>query len=144
MWDVFTEDFVGDTLVLSNIDSFDNIMHVSEYWWQFGLLDDDVTVRLGKMLDARDGEESDDWLSVGGKETLASYSPFGDSGRLVDVPESHWQFLESTIPWTASHFFVHANAYPDMPNGNHRCGPPPFGPCRPGFGWGRNVPFADW
>jgi porin len=44
-----SEDFVGDTQVLSNIDSFDNIMHVSEYWWEFGLLDDDVTVRLGKQ-----------------------------------------------------------------------------------------------
>jgi hypothetical protein len=44
-----TEDFVGDTQVLSNIDSFDNIMRVSEYWWEFGLLDDDVTVRLGKQ-----------------------------------------------------------------------------------------------
>jgi porin len=44
-----TENFVGDTLVLSNIDSFDNIMRVSEYWWEFALLDDDVTVRLGKQ-----------------------------------------------------------------------------------------------
>jgi porin len=44
-----TENFVGDTLVRSNIDSFDNIMRVSEYWWEFGLLDDDVTVRLGKQ-----------------------------------------------------------------------------------------------
>jgi porin len=44
-----TENFVGDTLVLSDIDSFDNIMQVSEYWWQFGLLDDNVTVRLGKQ-----------------------------------------------------------------------------------------------
>ncbi len=44
-----TEDFVGDTQVLSNIDSFKNIMQVSEYWWEFGLLDDDITVRLGKQ-----------------------------------------------------------------------------------------------
>jgi porin len=44
-----TEDFVGDTLVLSDIDSFDNITHVGEYWWEFGLLDDNVTVRLGKQ-----------------------------------------------------------------------------------------------
>jgi porin len=44
-----TEDFVGDTQVISNIDSGDNIAQVSEYWWEFGLLDDDVTVRLGKQ-----------------------------------------------------------------------------------------------
>ena len=35
--------------MLSNIDSFDNIMQVSEYWWEFNLLDEDCTVRLGKQ-----------------------------------------------------------------------------------------------
>ena len=44
-----TEDFVGDTQVLSNIDSFRNIMQVSEYWWEFNLADDDITVRVGKQ-----------------------------------------------------------------------------------------------
>lgn len=44
-----TEDFIGDTQVISNIDSGDNIMQVSEYWWEFGLLGDDVTLRLGKQ-----------------------------------------------------------------------------------------------
>jgi porin len=44
-----TEDFVGDTQVLSNIESFDNIMQVSEYWWEFGLFDDQLVVRLGKQ-----------------------------------------------------------------------------------------------
>jgi porin len=44
-----TEDFVGDTQVLSNIDSFHNIMQVGEYWWESGWLDDQVTVRLGKQ-----------------------------------------------------------------------------------------------
>jgi porin len=44
-----TENFVGDSLVLSDIDSFDNIAQVSEYWWQFGLYDNKVTVRLGKQ-----------------------------------------------------------------------------------------------
>jgi porin len=44
-----TEDFVGDTLVISDIDSFDNIMQVSEYWWEFGLLDDNMIVRVGKQ-----------------------------------------------------------------------------------------------
>jgi porin len=44
-----TDDFVGDTQVLSNIDSFDNIMRVSECWWEFDLLENHVTVRLGKQ-----------------------------------------------------------------------------------------------
>ena len=44
-----TTDYVGDSQVVSNIDSFRNIMQVSEYWWEFDLLDSDVTVRLGKQ-----------------------------------------------------------------------------------------------
>jgi porin len=44
-----TEDFIGDTQVISNIDSFDNIMQVSEYWWESQWLNDDVTLRLGKQ-----------------------------------------------------------------------------------------------
>jgi serine/threonine protein phosphatase 1 len=70
------------------------------------------------MLQARDGDEAfRRWVQYGGDATLASYSPFGDAGRLVDVPDSHWQFLEATRPWfdTQTHFFVHANAYPDCP-----------------------------
>jgi porin len=44
-----TEDFVGDTQVLSNIDSFKNIMQVGEYWWESGWLDGQVVIRLGKQ-----------------------------------------------------------------------------------------------
>jgi porin len=44
-----TTDFVGDTQVLSNIDSFNNIMQVGEYWWESGWLDYQVTIRLGKQ-----------------------------------------------------------------------------------------------
>jgi porin len=44
-----TADFIRDTQVISNIDSFNNIMQVSEYWWEFGLFSDDVTIRLGKQ-----------------------------------------------------------------------------------------------
>jgi porin len=44
-----TEDFVGDTQVISNIDSGDNIAQVSEYWWEIGLLDESVSLRLGKQ-----------------------------------------------------------------------------------------------
>jgi serine/threonine protein phosphatase 1 len=87
-------------------------------------------VRLGNLVALRgnhevmmcrareDGEALREWLSCGGDAALASYSPFGDEGRLVDVPDEHWQFLEQqTRPWfeAQTHFFVHANAYPDCP-----------------------------
>lgn len=44
-----TEQFIGDTLVHSDIDSFRNITQVGEYWWELGALDDALTVRLGKQ-----------------------------------------------------------------------------------------------
>src|SRR5262249_47901813 len=70
------------------------------------------------MLAARNNEEVlREWLQCGGDAALASYSPFDDAGRLVDVPDAHWDFLEKTRRWFATrrHFFVHANAYADCP-----------------------------
>jgi len=71
------------------------------------------------MLQARDDDDAlAYWLRVGGDATLASYSPFDDAGRLADVPDSHWAFLENDlVPYheTDTHFFVHAGAYPDLP-----------------------------
>lgn len=68
------------------------------------------------MLRGRESQEAlDIWLGYGGDATLASYSPFGDPGRLIDVPDEHWHFLEhETVAWyeIKTHFFVHANAYP--------------------------------
>ncbi len=43
-----SQDFVGDVMVLSNIDSFQNIMRVGEYWWELPL-GERLTVRLGKQ-----------------------------------------------------------------------------------------------
>jgi serine/threonine protein phosphatase 1 len=57
------------------------------------------------------------WLACGGDNALRSYSHFGDEGRLVDVPEAHWEFLEEHLEAgyeTDRHLFVHANAYPDV------------------------------
>jgi len=68
------------------------------------------------MLQARDSDEAlRCWLDVGGDAALASYSPFGDAGRLVDVPDAHWEFLGATRSYfeIETHFFVHANAYPE-------------------------------
>lgn len=58
-------------------------------------------------------------MMIGGDATVASYSPAKDQeGRLSDIPVAHWDFLENElVPYheIASHFFVHANAYPDIP-----------------------------
>jgi serine/threonine protein phosphatase 1 len=71
------------------------------------------------MLQAREGpEEFKQWQSVGGDATLKSYSPFDDPGQLIDIPDAHWDFLENGIvAWseTDTHFFVHANVYPELP-----------------------------
>jgi serine/threonine protein phosphatase 1 len=58
------------------------------------------------------------WLSCGGRETLQSYGGDSIEPSLDDVPDAHWEFIENTCrDWyeTERHFFVHANAYPDVP-----------------------------
>ena len=71
------------------------------------------------MLDARaDSSKLEEWRSGYGKKTLASYATKGGRGDLTDVPATHWHFLEHVCrDWleTDTHFFVHANAYPDAP-----------------------------
>lgn len=72
------------------------------------------------MCRAREGDEQRQrWLQSGGDATLRSYAPEGaESGGLADIPNSHWRFLDDRLlPYYEidSHFFVHANAYPDMP-----------------------------
>jgi len=71
------------------------------------------------MLAARDGGDAyERFVDCGGDATVASYARAGGTGRLSDVPDEHWRFLkDGTCGWyeTASHFFVHANAYPDYP-----------------------------
>lgn len=72
------------------------------------------------MLEARqDDEERRLWLQCGGKQTLASYGArLVSDGEITGIPEGHWRFLEETCVdyyETATHFFVHANAYPDIP-----------------------------
>jgi serine/threonine protein phosphatase 1 len=84
------------------------------------------------MLEARAGHYLG-WLACGGKQTLASYGisdeqirahvtggiEVGDPDELLaKIPAAHWKFLEEDcLPWyeTEKHFFVHANAYPDLP-----------------------------
>ena len=44
-----TDDYIGDAQFISNIDSSDNIMQVTEYWWELSLFDDFLAIRLGKQ-----------------------------------------------------------------------------------------------
>jgi serine/threonine protein phosphatase 1 len=71
------------------------------------------------MLKARtDYSEFDQWLLSGGQDTMRSYGVEPSWGLLTSaVPWNHWQFLEGCEPYyqTLTHFFVHANAYPDLP-----------------------------
>ena len=57
------------------------------------------------------------WGHVGGIATCQSYSREMQGKDLDAVPESHWQFLENCLPYyeTASHVFVHASMYGDIP-----------------------------
>lgn len=67
------------------------------------------------MLDAR-SEPDAPWTTAKdwGRRTLASYGP---DATLDDVPAAHWAFLERCVESyeVDTHFFVHANAYPDQP-----------------------------
>ncbi len=65
------------------------------------------------MVEARQSRSMlTSWLGVGGAETIDSYGTSFD-----DVPDAHWTFMESTRPYyeTETHFFVHANADPNLP-----------------------------
>ena len=72
------------------------------------------------MLKAdEDDGEFVQWLKVGGDTTLKSYSDGHiDEFAMSDIPQSHWRWLqEDLLPYYEcdTHFFVHANAYPDVP-----------------------------
>jgi serine/threonine protein phosphatase 1 len=69
------------------------------------------------FLDAR-ADPAGMWVAVGGRETMDSYDAFPTAAGMLLVPEAHWKFLEeSCVDWyeTETHFFVHANVYPDLP-----------------------------
>lgn len=68
-----------------------------------------------QMLKARgDQTEFEWWMEFGGIVTLDSY---GASGQIDLIPNEHFQFVESCVPWfeTDSHFFTHGNYNPDLP-----------------------------
>src|SRR5262245_60545946 len=58
------------------------------------------------------------WMAVGGRESMASYSPAGRPPLMDDVPEHHWNFIRKTcVDWyeTSRFIFVHANVDPELP-----------------------------
>jgi serine/threonine protein phosphatase 1 len=71
------------------------------------------------MVQARTNYETrEDWLGFGGRETLASYGIAANDIDWERVPAAHWDFLENIcVNWyeTATHFFVHASVYPELP-----------------------------
>jgi serine/threonine protein phosphatase 1 len=67
------------------------------------------------MLKARESKFAfREWMEIGGIATLDSY---GSSGQIDLIPDEHFEFLESCLPWfeTDTHFFVHANYDPELP-----------------------------
>jgi serine/threonine protein phosphatase 1 len=69
------------------------------------------------LLAARRSQQDEEfWRHFGGVQALQSYSRLGRPGTLEDIPAKHWNFLEFlSVDWheCSTHFFVHANAYPD-------------------------------
>ena len=67
------------------------------------------------LIAARESERHrDEWIACGGDAVLASYG----ISDLDAIPNAHWRFLTSRLRshWrTSTHFFVHANAYADIP-----------------------------
>lgn len=71
------------------------------------------------MMQARQSpDDFDEWLASGGRQTLQSYGADSNWSLFAEaIPAPHWQFLEACVPYHEidTHFFVHANAYADMP-----------------------------
>jgi len=53
------------------------------------------------------------WLRVGGDATLDSYGV----EKFDEIPLAHWEFIKNCSAYyeNKTHFFVHANAYPEIP-----------------------------
>ncbi|OYP38546.1 metallophosphoesterase family protein [Rhodopirellula sp. MGV] len=67
------------------------------------------------MLAARESDRHrEEWLACGGDAVLSSYC----TDQLDDIPDDHWRFLTNSLRShfsTRTHFFVHANAYAEIP-----------------------------
>lgn len=93
-----TQNFIGDTQVISNIDPGENITQISEYWWEFDFCDEDLRFRIGKqdlnheflwMPTASDFIHSAFGLSPG--EELPSYPAPSMAAIMLAQLHSAWQ-----------------------------------------------------
>ncbi len=75
-----TDDFVGDWQVLSNLDGGRPFTQVTEYWWQQKLLDESITVRLGKQ----DANAEFAVVALGGDFVHSSF------GQHYNIPMPAW------------------------------------------------------
>lgn len=58
------------------------------------------------------------WGDFGGEATIASYAKADAPATWSDIPDTHWHFLKTACVdyyEIDTHFFVHANADPDLP-----------------------------
>ncbi|WP_298863155.1 metallophosphoesterase family protein [uncultured Gimesia sp.] len=70
------------------------------------------------MLDAHECEIAcGSWMYFGGEETLLSYAPDYQSADIQNVPDSHWELIESFQDYfeTDEEIFVHGMVEPDEP-----------------------------
>ena len=72
------------------------------------------------MMEARTNWVTfENWMTWGGDTTLKSYGWDGKQHNWPDlVPDEHWDFLDNQTRLyyeTRNHFFVHADAYHDVP-----------------------------
>jgi len=70
------------------------------------------------MLEARESDIAcGSWLHFGGEETLLSYDPEYAEANIENVPDSHWEFIESFLDYyeTEHEIFVHGMIDPDEP-----------------------------
>src|SRR5260221_2229397 len=76
------------------------------------------------MMDARETpNQLELWKACGGEAALRSYAILEDAGNLADVPDEHWEFLDRFCRdycETATHIFVHAGVYADVPMAERR------------------------
>lgn len=92
----------------------DFLMEISETYTCIFLRGNHEILMLQAQKNQRRLEE---WLHFGGKETLQSYSREKNMATLSVIPESHWNFLEQTLPYYEyqNFIFVHAGLLPGRP-----------------------------
>ena len=104
-----TEDYVGDFLVLSNIDA-DDFTQVSEFWYRHEFFNGRLWTKLGKQ------ESNEDFAGTEfGGEFLNSSPGFSPTIPLVTYPDQDWGMVWGAEP--ADWFSANVGVYQGRPNG---------------------------